>query len=144
MKSQRKLRNYLIKRKLQLRITAKFIFFALVSSLMGAGAVYYTLWPPLSRLIPPDIFPILQKNFVFILFWDGVLIILLIFVAGTVITHRIAGPLYHIEKKLDKALRGEEFELIHLRKGDELQELADKLNTLLQKLKERERPRKEQ
>ncbi len=143
MKSQRKLRNYLIKRKMQFRITAKFVFFALVSSLLSGVLVYFTLWPTLSRFIPPEVSPILRANFVFILFWNSVSIVLLIFVIGILITHRIAGPLYHIEAKLDKALRGEHIVLIHLRKGDELQELAHKINALFQELEEPKDSQKE-
>ena len=136
MKNQRKLRNYLIKRKMQIRITAKFVFFALISSLLSGAMVYLTLWPTLSTLIPPDVFPILQANIVFTLFCAVVPIVLLIFVSGTIITHRVAGPIYNIENKLDKAIRGEDIDLIRLRKDDELQELAEKINALLQKLKD--------
>jgi signal peptidase II len=135
MKNQRKLRNYLIKRKMQIRITVQFLAFTLVASLLSGGVVYLVLWPTLSRLITPDIFPVMRANFVFILFWDAVLIALVIFIIGIIITHRIAGPLYNIENKLDKALKGEDIELIHLRKGDELQELSAKVNMLLQELK---------
>ena len=138
MKNQRKLRNYLIKRKMQIRITVQFLAFTLVASLLSGGVVYLVLWPTLSRLITPDIFPVMRANFVFILFWDAVLIVLVIFIIGIIITHRIAGPLYNIENKLDKALEGEDIELIHLRKGDELQELSAKVNMLLQELKKSE------
>jgi len=141
MKNQRKLRNYLIKREMQIRITGKFVFFALISSLLSGIMVYLTLWPTLSKLIPPDVFPILQANIVFTLFCAGVPIVLLIFVSGIIITHRIAGPIYNIEDKLDKAIRGEDIGLICLRKGDELQELAEKVNTLLQKLKDSGHPK---
>ncbi len=136
MTNQRKLRNYLIKRKMQIRITAKFVFFALISSLLSGVMVYFTLWPTLSTLIPPDVFPILRANIVFTLFCAVVPIVLLIFVSGTIITHRVAGPIYNIENKLDKAIRGEDIDLIRLRKDDELQELAEKINALLQKLKD--------
>ncbi|MEA1867986.1 MAG: hypothetical protein U9N19_07810 [Thermodesulfobacteriota bacterium] len=136
MKKQRKLHNYLIKRKMQVRITAKFVFFALISSLLSGIMVYLTLWPTLSKLIPPDVFPILQANIVFTMFCASVPIVLIIFVSGIIITHRVAGPLYNIENKLDKAIRGEDIGLICLRKGDELEDLAQKVNTLLQKLKD--------
>ncbi|MCP3685310.1 MAG: hypothetical protein GY861_21870 [bacterium] len=140
MKNQRKLRNYLIKHKMQIRITAEFVFFALISSLLSGTMVYLTLWPTLSRLSTVDIFPILQANFVFILFWNSVPLVLVISVAGIIITHRVAGPVFNIENKLDKAIRGEGIELIRLRKHDELHELEEKINILFQKLKESEHP----
>lgn len=53
-----------------------------------------------------------------------------------VFTHKIAGPIYNMENKLEQLLDGETPPLIILRKGDELQELADKLNATITKFKE--------
>jgi len=53
-----------------------------------------------------------------------------------VFTHKIAGPIYNMENKLEQLLEGETPPLIILRKGDELQELADKLNATITKFKE--------
>lgn len=47
---------------------------------------------------------------------------------GILVTFRIAGPLYRIEKYLEEVLRGEQVGPCRLRKGDELQELCEMIN----------------
>jgi hypothetical protein len=47
------------------------------------------------------------------------------------LSHGVAGPLYRIELTLDKLIQGEDVEYIHLRKDDELKELAEKINRLI-------------
>ncbi|MFH1868795.1 MAG: hypothetical protein ABH843_07475 [Candidatus Omnitrophota bacterium] len=49
------------------------------------------------------------------------------------LSHRIAGPIYRLEKELDKLLAGEKVSQIRLRKNDELKPLADKINRLVNK-----------
>ena len=46
-------------------------------------------------------------------------------------SHRICGASFHIEKTLEAIVRGESPGPIRLRNGDELQDLADKLNEAL-------------
>lgn len=48
------------------------------------------------------------------------------------ITHRIAGPLYRLERVIREEIDGVPFE-IKLRPGDEMQELAEALNELIKK-----------
>lgn len=52
-------------------------------------------------------------------------------------SHRIAGPLYHIEKHLGLMIEGECSRPLRLRKGDEFKEIAEKINRLQDTLKER-------
>lgn len=57
-------------------------------------------------------------------------------VTGVIVTHRIAGPLYAIHKYLDKLLDGQmDTEDLKIRKNYELQELAEKINRLKERLK---------
>jgi sensor histidine kinase YesM len=48
-----------------------------------------------------------------------------------VFTHRIAGPIYRFELTLDRLNQGEDVPLIKLRPGDELKELAEKINDMI-------------
>jgi signal transduction histidine kinase len=63
--------------------------------------------------------------------------ILLIVIAGfsIIFTHRIAGPVYNLERTLDRLNQGEDVNLIKLRDGDELQELATKINQVIMCMK---------
>lgn len=48
-------------------------------------------------------------------------------------SNRIAGPIYRLERELDKVISGERVSHIRLRKNDELKVLADKINKLINK-----------
>ena len=51
---------------------------------------------------------------------------------GLAVTHRIAGPIYGIERYLERVARGEaKGQRCKIRKGDELHELCDKVNDAL-------------
>lgn len=50
------------------------------------------------------------------------------------ISHRVAGPAYRLVSTLEAVQRGEHVAPITLRKGDQLQDLAETLNATLQKL----------
>lgn len=47
-----------------------------------------------------------------------------------ILMHRITGPLYRFDLVLDKMLKGDFTEKIHLRKNDEGKDLADKFNCI--------------
>jgi len=61
-------------------------------------------------------------------------LIVFIFFAGWLslrLSHRIAGPLYRIEKSLIEIMEGKNIDEIKIRKYDELHDLADILNEFL-------------
>lgn len=51
-----------------------------------------------------------------------------LFGIGLVLTHRIAGPVHRFEAFFEQLARGERPAPVHLRKGDELQELGQLIN----------------
>jgi methyl-accepting chemotaxis protein len=53
---------------------------------------------------------------------------------GIFATHRIAGPVYRVEKEIDRVLAGEKGVRISLRKGDNFPALAGKVNKLIERL----------
>ncbi|MDD2714315.1 MAG: methyl-accepting chemotaxis protein [Candidatus Wallbacteria bacterium] len=55
--------------------------------------------------------------------------ILILFVMGILISHRIAGPIYKFGRRISKYLTGDMTEKITLRRTDLLFELADSLNS---------------
>ncbi len=54
---------------------------------------------------------------------------------GILVTFRIAGPVYRIEKYLEEVLRGEQVVPCKLRKGDELQELCEMINKVTEPMR---------
>jgi len=47
------------------------------------------------------------------------------------LSHRIAGPLYRLEKEINERIEGKKSGPIQLREKDELKALADKINKLI-------------
>ena len=67
--------------------------------------------------------------------WPAVLFILVgVFLYTLVFSHRIAGPIYRINKAIEMMLRGECPKRITLRKGDHFQETAELLERLAQQI----------
>ena len=53
-------------------------------------------------------------------------------------SHRIVGPIYHLQKHLEKMIEGNYKEKLKFRKNDEFQYLAETVNRLQEKLLERQ------
>lgn len=63
--------------------------------------------------------------------WPTVITVILIFsVLSIFLTHKIAGPVYRLKHALTELLGGNLDTRIHLRKWDDLQELAEQINLL--------------
>lgn len=139
--NQRNPLRLLVKKDLQLRILGLVggaIFLALV---LGAGLVYASFEVAL-RSLPADslVRPLLQEllqNLKATLFWEGILMTALGMFLSLFVSRRVAGPLYRIERELERALNGVlSREPIRVREGDSLQHFVELLNRLIAKSKE--------
>jgi len=133
---KRKVRNYLINRQMQLRLTFKFIALTVSFCLVIGILVYHTIWPVVSGFVPLALINQLKGLIFYRLFYFSIPLLILIMGCCIIFTHKIAGPIYNMESKLEQLLDGEKPRLIVLRKGDELQDLADKLNITMTKFVE--------
>jgi hypothetical protein len=61
-------------------------------------------------------------------------LIVIVMIAGILISHRIAGPIYKIKLMLDNDIAGKELN-IKLRQNDFFLDLAEKINTFAKKYK---------
>ena len=68
-----------------------------------------------------------------ILLNDLVIMVLLI-ILGVFMTHRIAGPVYRVQKDIERVLAGEKGVRVRFRRGDSFPELAEKVNSLLERI----------
>jgi signal transduction histidine kinase len=130
---KRKIRNYLISKNLQLRITLKFVVPALFLSILSGLVVFLIVWPLLSEFVSDTLIKQFQTIMVIGLFLCSIGIICLITALGIVVTHRIAGPIYRIEQDLKRLLQGEKIEPIHIRRGDEFQEFVNIINQVIER-----------
>jgi len=120
---------------MQLRLTFKFIVLTVSFCLVIGVLVYHTIWPVVSGFVPLALINQLKGLIFKRLFYFSLPLLAVIMACCIVFTHKIAGPVYNMENKLEKLLAGDDPPLIYLRKGDELQELADKLNEVMTKFK---------
>ncbi|MFA6321806.1 MAG: HAMP domain-containing protein [Candidatus Omnitrophota bacterium] len=63
-----------------------------------------------------------------------IILSILIFIAGIFISHRIAGPMYRIEKSAEAIQRGDLLVNFKIRKGDEMRDAADALEDMVEGL----------
>jgi len=135
-KQRRQLRNYLINRKVQLKIT---VVMLLLSSLLTAvlGFFWYAEIRKASSVIRINAIATIGSEAaaelgqelassdmlrLLVLIGFAVLLGLLIAAYGIVMTHRIAGPIYKITRHMKDVEAGRLYKLWGLRKGDQLQE----------------------
>lgn len=134
-------RQYMINQDFQFRYIGLLVALACVVSLVFVLATKYYLETSLSPIIESGLLtsPLanqlieIEKNFLnkklLILFLT---LISTITLAGIFITHRIAGPLYALERRMKQiAQEGIESSEFRIRRTDEFQELAESFNMMI-------------
>lgn len=135
-------KQYFVERGLQLRFARFVILFVFLASLATGLLVFYTSYFMLGEKLA-DVYPqgrliTIFKTVHIALLIDLVVMIPIIFYGSIVFSHRIAGPLPKIYRTLREIGQGN-FDLkLQLRRTDELRELADVINEMTAKLKERD------
>jgi hypothetical protein len=139
---QNRRKQFIINREIQIGITARFVFIFILFIVISTGVVFF---PSALRLIsgstveelsgPAHEFLILHKRI-----WPMVLLV----ISGTVVysiflTHRLAGPVYRLNKELKNMIEGNYPEKIILREKDFFKETASLLETLSNNLRNSER-----
>ena len=139
-------RHYLIAYRFQLRFALQILLLLIFTSMVIGWTVYYSVWnaseAQLQRLLGEEridqadalrfreaIRTEIGEKVLLRLF----LLIFIAFVFTVFATHRMVGPIRHMEKNLKTCLRGETSKPIRLRKTDEFQDLAKLINEALLK-----------
>lgn len=133
-------RQYLIKKKFQISFLARFIALLIIASILIAALFMYAASNTLTTGYANSILRIERTTSFF--FFSLVLIILIVAIgiglAGlalfTLLSHRIAGPLYRFEKALKEIELGDLTARINLRKSDQLTEIKEAFNSLTHSL----------
>jgi signal transduction histidine kinase len=128
--------HYIMKKKLQLRMTFRFIMPTIIFSIFIAFELYITAWPVFKSFISENEMDLVGSQVLFRLLCFSPPIIFVLGAFILIFSNRIAGPLYRFEKTLDKFLQGEDVDVIRLRENDELKELASKINDVILYVKE--------
>jgi methyl-accepting chemotaxis protein len=140
MEKKFKRRRILINKPVQFVFSGITIYFILIVIIVVGGLTYFiTLNTILSQLEIENKFinayEIVKNINILLLKRTGfhiLLLIILVFYLEVRFLHRIAGPLYRIEKTLKEISEGKDVEPIKLRKKDFYKTLADEVNKVIE------------
>lgn len=111
---------------------------ALIPAAIVAICMYYLIFNMMGRqlgipeAIAYNLMPVLYRVNIILAFAIPISLVL-IWIIAMELSHRVAGPLYRIEKELDERIAGKKHGPIKLRRTDEFKLLADKINRLINK-----------
>ena len=136
-------KQHFIKRGYQTRFILKFCLLVLVGAVISTALLYFLAQGSLTstyansrltiRATSVAIMPaVIYTNLITL----GLVTVGCIFVV-LYVSHRIAGPLYRFEKELAEIAEGDLTKVVHLRKKDEVTDMADSLNRMTASLRER-------
>jgi len=131
--------KFITKNPLQLKYLILILLSILVPLFLVGGCLYYLIFQVMAEqlAIPESIaynlLPVLRKiNFILIVGLPP--IIVLLFIWGATLTHRLIGPLERLEDDLKKIDEGDYSVRLSLRKDDDLKPIADVVNDIIDKL----------
>ena len=129
-------RQYLIKRGLQFRYIGLVFVLVIMCSLVTGYTVFTTGWVLLGEKLS-NVYPQGRLVYVFratnlALIRNLFLVSPLVFIIALFSSHKIAGPVYRIEKTLEEINNGNLALKIKFRQGDELWDLADLINVMIE------------
>ncbi len=131
-------RKFLIKKGFQLRYIGVIFALVLLASIVSGYTVFITGWTLLGEKLA-SVYPQGRLIQVFrtanlALVRNLLFVSPLIFMLGLLFSHKIAGPLYRIEKSIYEISKGNLALKIKLREGDEFGGLADIINNMTENL----------
>jgi len=129
-------RNYYIKEKFQRNFILKFCLLVLIGSAIS-GAIIYLMSKSTVTTSFENLRLVIRSTADYILpavLLSSVIVIIITGIAAMFITlftsHKIAGPLYRIEKDIEGVASGNLRQEFNLRQGDEVRPIAESLNSM--------------
>lgn len=131
--------NYLVATRFQLKYIGLILILVLLTGILCSYVVYYTtmllLGDKLANVYPQGrLISIVNAVNIRILL-SLILVAPLVIIIGVFASHKIAGPIYRIEKFLENMANGDYSSILTLRKKDELISLANGINRVLDAIK---------
>jgi len=132
-------KKYFVKKKLQVKYLLFVLLAMLLPTILCSGALYYLIWQTIAaevaipEAIAETLIPALHKVNTILLITLPPVFLAMLFLA-VIISNKIAGPVYRLERELKKIIGGDYTRRIHFRSKDELQEIAQGINELLEKV----------
>lgn len=134
-----KRKQYLVAKKFQLKYVGLILLLMFATAALCSYVVYYTsmllMGEKLANVYPQGRLVSIVKIVNFRILISLILVTPLVALIGIFLSHRIAGPIYRMEKFLSSVATGDLTSRIILRTKDELITLASGINTVVDSLK---------
>jgi len=134
--------RFITNNPLQRKYLVLILFSTFLPLFLVAGCLYYLIFQVMAEqlAIPESIaynlIPVLHKiNFLLLIGLPP--IVILLFIWGVVLTHRLIGPLNRLENDLREISKGDYSVRLKLRKDDDLRPIADTINKIIHKLEKK-------
>jgi methyl-accepting chemotaxis protein len=127
---------FIINKKYQFR----YLFIIISTMLISMASVYFTVFYVIWNKVIDEFFfvPEASKKLADIFVQTSQLLVIPVILlaviftfAGIILSHRVAGPIFRVERVANELAKGNLDIKIKFRKGDELHELADSLNDMI-------------
>lgn len=132
-------KQYLVAARFQLKYAGLILLLMFVTAALSSYVVYYTsmllMGEKLANVYPQGQLVNIVKTVNFRLLMSLVFVSPLVIILGIYLSHRIAGPIFRMERFLSEMAEGNYNSRITLRKGDELAALADGMNKVCESIK---------
>jgi methyl-accepting chemotaxis protein len=139
IKPRFKRKQYLVSARFQLKYVGLILLLMFITAVICSYVVYYSsmilLAEKLANVYPQGRLMAIIKTVNFRVMLSVVLMMPVVAYIGIFLSHKIAGPIYRMEKFLGSMTGGDLASRIVLRKGDELGSIADKINLLSDSLR---------
>ena len=133
--------RYIVRKEFQLKYIGLVLGVVLISSLIAGYTVYYNSWvllgESLAKVYPQGRLVAIFRSVNIKLAVNVLFLAMLSIGLSIIASHRIAGPIYRIISFVRGLTSGNYSARLRLRKGDDLQDLADALNELAEKLEKK-------
>ena len=136
-------KQHFIKKGYQTRFILKFCLLVLVGAVISSVLLYWLAQGSLTSTYENSRLAVRSTSTAILpaVIWTNLITLGLVAVATVFVvlyvSHKIAGPLFRFEKELSEIAEGDLTKVIHLRRRDEVTEMADSLNRMTASLRER-------
>ena len=135
-----KRRQTYIKKDFQTRFIVKFVLILVAGGLLSVGLTFLNTQDSLtavyanSRLTIQNTSLAIMPSVVFTTLITTLALGVVVIVVTLLVSHKIAGPMFRFEKDINRIAQGDLQSRIHIRKGDQFQEMAMALNRMVESI----------
>jgi len=132
-------KQYIVARRFQLKYVGLILALMFLTAAFCSYVVYYSsmllLGEKLANVYPQGRLMAIVNTVNFRILLSMIYITPMIIVIGIFLSHKIAGPVFRIERTLNNMAEGDLSAILALRKGDEMTSLADAINRVTESTK---------